>query len=868
MSDVRPTMHQPPNPDDLRRAPPAGPECARVRGLLRDFADGDLPRSEHRQVEEHVHTCFTCSVELSRAEHEVLRLRRGFARIAAARTKAESGLPADFARRLVDRIVDDEPSHVGMGGAEVVRAVDADRAGVPERELPARTPPVGIHQHGARHRSMFLLLSAALVLVCFGALAMWTLASDHEPDVSARLVVMRAKGAFGDAGRRLAIGDGLGESQWLKVGAGGSALFDWHDLSSGSQPAATLEMSGRGRLRLQRGAPLLLDGTVAIETNRSVDIPVADGSKVQLGIGDYVIIAESPLLADDYLAQLRDPMRSAPADLRIQIEVLRGDPAVIVRSDVGPTLVAAGSIGVYAGGSEALVVPSGTQVAAVDGARRAGPTVTPPPVSIPTLSTSVYQRSGLPSVGTLVAAVFAANGSTVMRASATNAYGSVVLSSEAPFEGDFAVLRAVPAQAEYGVVAPDAFPLLREGAHVRTEQSLVLDLSEPLLGQVIDESGQPPQGVRVLPCIHDELFGDVFPINPETDFTVPDEQGRFRINRLPSTLPRYQHLVLVLVHPQFEPTVVPVPVRGGGNAAMPMPPIVLKSLATVKLHWLTPNSQVILWEELPVLQGGRAVYQRVFQADHLGKVHAARIGRGSLWWVVGAPGNAIVHEMMFDGTEAEPRFRPRPVPGTPQAMQFRPLDNLPGTDLYLAQSFRHQRFDLPTATSAATGFTMVVRDGLERPVANAQVFAVTPTGPRVRAEARFLGLTSVQGVISIEPVRYEGDLVVIAPDGSIAFESQPQQSYPLRNAQLRASGRVLLGPSLRPDPATGPAVVAIHCRRQLEGMSGVEVTSVRFASEATGWEIAGIAPGFYFVQVGDQGPRPLVVPEGGFEVLQ
>jgi len=29
-------MHQPPNPADLQRVPPGSPDCARVRGLLRD----------------------------------------------------------------------------------------------------------------------------------------------------------------------------------------------------------------------------------------------------------------------------------------------------------------------------------------------------------------------------------------------------------------------------------------------------------------------------------------------------------------------------------------------------------------------------------------------------------------------------------------------------------------------------------------------------------------------------------------------------------------------------------------------------------------------------------------------------------------
>ncbi len=86
MSEPRPPLHQPPNPDDLRRAPPAGPACALVRGLLRDFADNDLGAAERTLVEEHVHVCFACSVELSRAEH---------CRIALAEDLEQAGF-ADF----------------------------------------------------------------------------------------------------------------------------------------------------------------------------------------------------------------------------------------------------------------------------------------------------------------------------------------------------------------------------------------------------------------------------------------------------------------------------------------------------------------------------------------------------------------------------------------------------------------------------------------------------------------------------------------------------------------------------------------------------------------------------------------------------
>ncbi len=875
MSDVRSPLHQPPNPDDLRRVPPAGPACAQVRGLLRDFADNDLAATEHRLVEEHVHTCFACAVELSRAEHEVFRLRRGFA------ASYGPALPADFAHRVVDRILDAAPVGGGAGadalGSVVGRGFGADGlgAGVDEsnagRANGARPHAVrsghlssamSTAAGGIRHRPAFLVAAAALLLVCVGALAMWS-GWEQGPDASARLVVMRAKGAFGTSGR-LYTGGSLGEQQVLQVGPGGSAKFDWHDLSSGSQPAATLEMNGRGRLRMQKGAPLLLDGTVAIETNRSVDIPVADGSTIQLGIGDYVIVADSPLPVDDYLAQLRDPMSSAPEDLRIQIEVLRGDPARIVRSDVGPTLVAAGSVGIYGGVSGVSVHPSGNQVAVGAGTTRTGSSPSPVVPTTPTLSASVYQRSGLPSVGTQVVAAFPSNGLTRLLLGATNAYGSVVLTSDATIESDFAILHAVPAQLEYGVIAPDVYPLLRDGVHVRTEQSLVLDLAEPLQGTVVDAVGQPRMGVRVLPCIIDELFGDIFPVNVNIDSTWTDEQGRFQMRRLAAALPYYQHLALVLGHPELQSTVVPVPVRGGANALLPMPPIVMQDLLTVKLRFPEANAEVRVWEEVPDLPVGRTIWERRFQTNQHGVVHAARVGRGDLYYVPNGS-NPVLWRMMEVGSGPIPEFQTA-ITGSPQQQLFRPMENLTGTDLYIGGSFRHERFALPVPTTAANAFTMVVRDALDRPVPSAQVFAVTLTGPRSVAEGRFLGLTSSQGVISVEPVRYQGDLIVIGPDGSIALVANPQASLPRLDARLASPGRVLLPASMRPDAAAGP-VVTLRFQLQFTAMPGIEVIAVRFASQATGWEFAGLAPGLYSVEVNGQ-THTVLVPADGFAILQ
>src|SRR5712671_1691983 len=106
-------MLQPPDPEDLRRYPPADESCLRIRGLLRDYADGELEPALRAAVDLHVHGCRACALALSRAEHEVWRLRRalagesvaGAAAGAAAGSAESAGVPRGFPGRTVERLV-------------------------------------------------------------------------------------------------------------------------------------------------------------------------------------------------------------------------------------------------------------------------------------------------------------------------------------------------------------------------------------------------------------------------------------------------------------------------------------------------------------------------------------------------------------------------------------------------------------------------------------------------------------------------------------------------------------------------------------------------------------------------------------------
>jgi hypothetical protein len=62
-------------------------------------------------------------------------------------------------------------------------------------------------------------------------------------------------------------------------------------------------------------------------------------------------------------------------------------------------------------------------------------------------------------------------------------------------------------------------------------------------------------------------------------------------------------------------------------------------------------------------------------------------------------------------------------------------------------------------------------------------------------------------------------------------------------------------------------VVTLRFELRFPSTPGLEVSSVRFASEATGWEFTGLMPGTYAVNVNGN-DRLIDVPEDGWVTLQ
>lgn len=891
MSDAREPMHQPPNPADLRRAPPGSPECARVRGWLRDYVDGDLAGAGDlaRRVEEHVHLCRGCGLELARAEHEVLQLRMLFRGLAGSSQQVDPGEQIDggrgprpgFARRVIDRLVRDDtsigsPAEAG-GGADADEAARADRSaddaavGSQRGAMAARVLVDEVVddtlrstlRNAAAGSPLGMLIASMLLLVALGVGVRYFATANDAPAHLARLIVLRADGTFDSSRQPLGGGDILGDSQSLRVVRGGLARLDWHDPSARRQPAATLEVEG-GEVRLENGAPMLVNGKLLVETKREVDIPMADGSRLELGVGEYVIAAEIPadMLDNEAMAPGEDPLSVLPGDLRIQVEVRSGAPARIVRVGAAGALVAAGQVGIYRGTAGVAVHATGDPSGALDpGSIRVAAENNAPPQ--PQVVGHVVDPVGLPSVGAAVYLSTAVQGHKMTFGDVTGVDGRFVMPTSAACDGDFAVVLALPAPALFnlGLAAPQAVPVERHGDAANLVRPIRFEQSTPLHGVVRDQNYQLRTGVQVIPCVVDELFGSVLAL--PTSIAQTDALGTFHIDQLPARLPAHQSLVLVFSHPALEATVVPVPVRGSVVATPDFGAYIVRQLRTVSVAGLPAGAAVTIYEEVLGLPAGTAAVKRRVNAGSDGIASQCLVGRGALWLRSGSSGNPTVRRLELTGIGPIPRYEPTG-PTHACGEQFRSLTSLADSSIDLQSAFRHERFVTAQVANAVAGQALRVADEWGHGLAEAQVFAVEATGPRGAPDPLFLGFTSLVGGLSLAGLSPTASLVVIGPGGEVGQIGNPTGGDQVVQLTLQANGRVLLHPSLRP-AGGGNAVVPIRFR--VDDGPAVQPAVVRFAGPASGWEVGDLVPGSYFAEVNGVA-RAIQVPSGGFVVLQ
>jgi hypothetical protein len=859
LPEFREPLHQPPDPLDLRQFPPTSPKCASVRGRLRDFADGDLHAADRIEVEEHVHGCRTCAVALARAEHEVLRLRRAFGVVANHEAEAGSCLRDGFAARVVQRLVLDETSLLSRD--QIAKAVATAPAvtGSGAGGVRSVEPPVAVGMSSFRTAGFFVGAAVLLLVLVVGAGLRFGF--DQQPERTARLTITQAADTYGD-GVPLGRGDGLGEDQSLWVGVRGRAWFDWHDASTRSQPAATMQVTNSGRVKVHDGEPLLVNGNLLVETRRPVTIPVADGSRLDLGVGEYLISAE----ALGGLYRERDPLASAPAGLRVAIEVLRGDGAQILRETSAPTLVAPGVVGIYEGDSPVEMQAGGSSGVGVESGRGGRQDPVEEPVSEPLfLQGSVFDRFGGGVAGANVHVAFASGGMARSGMAAVGFEGRFELATgpvgtNAACDSPFAIVTVLPPakRSEFGASVPQAFRLVYGEGRATLASSPVLDASWPLLGTVRDDLGLPRSGVRVLPCVVDELFPCVL-VMPSSQ-AVSGSNGEFRLPGLPVVMPHHQHLAVLLLHPELEPTIVRVAPRNSIAARFASDPFQAPRLRTIRLQGLPEGTTVQLLEDIKGMPPGSGLVRRTVTTDGEGKVGALQVGSGALWLRCDHPANPMVRAVTLVELQGTPAYEP--TGGLlPYHTQFRPVEALTGTDVCVDNSYRFELYSTRGADNPPRAQVVTAYEALSsRTLAGSQVFAVAPIGPRGTANTRFLGFTSGTGQLGIELLPGENGIVTIGPDGTVG-SGAPLGAGAQVAVSMQDCGRVLLDESLRPSAASNRQAVAILFERADPWLVGLQPILVRFASASEGWIVSGVPPGEYRATV-DGVHRSVTVTNG------
>ncbi|MCB9887424.1 MAG: zf-HC2 domain-containing protein [Planctomycetes bacterium] len=893
-------LHQPPNPRDLELFPPASTRCATIRGLLRDAADGDLQRIEHELVMEHVQGCRSCAVALSRAEHEVWLLRKslggkslggkslGGKSLAGTGGEARpSSTPAaGFTNRVLNRLVLDETSilsrevlealrqgsddadpavdaagPVGQGpGGDLRKAASSPRSRAGLRRVTS-TGSVVLQRERSRAlpvRSLLFGLCAS-VLLLVGILAFVTRFGDvFAPQSQARLLVTAASNARDGGGRLLGLGQGLGEGEPLAIGRRGSADLEFHDSTAGNQPAARMRLGGDARMKLKDGVPMLLGGDVNIESRRHIKVPLADGGAIGLGTGDYRLSVESARRRHGWDENWQD----LPAELKVSVEVLGGQPAEILTAGGGKTLVAVGEIGSYRTGGDPIV-SRGTGSSAVG--EQATRQSAPPPLteSEVLLHGGVFERSGQPVGGANVAFGFLRDGQLHSTNGRSGFDGSLSAGLGRGNLGNFAIVYAEPpsSRPDLCIKAPSAVPVTMAGDDATLAHRIVLSPSVRLTGTLVDDIGMGRPYVRIQACVVDEWLGCV--INWPGGLVTSNLQGGFEIAQLPYDLPPHQHLVLLLMDPTLQTTVVPVPVRGDVAALSVLPVIRMAPLRTIDVRGLLPDTEYTVYEEVPNLPSRVALWQRTVRTDLSGRVEDTCVGGDVLW--VQETGKSTVRELRFSQQNTVRVYQPfGPIEDIQTA--FPPLDTIPGTSLLLASASRYKFFDggLFQPSGSPVQF---VDQATGHPVSGVEVFTMQGGAQGGAVGARFAGFagTDANGdpcVSTIRDLAAGESLLAIGADGSVGWLPAGQWA-PNAVVTMQSPGRVLVDPALRPQVGSPVEVLTLRFERSDITLPGLSPVAVRFACAANGWEVGGLVPGEYRVLI-DSSAYSVVVPASGF----
>lgn len=842
-------VHQPPNPADLLSHPPATTECARVRGMLRDFVDRDLDAERQAEVENHAHTCRQCALALARVEYEVFRLRAGFhgswapieprpgfARRTLSRLLAETSTD----RRVTDRRVTADGDPVAAAALPVsARAKSIVAAAVAAEAAAKQAESAATRRRAARSIAFAVSFGVLFCAVAFGLV--WQSATDLEAAV--RLSIVSATDAWRQAGvqrRLLTAGDGIEDGGMIVVEPNGAVGMHWHDASiTAHQPAAEIVVEGEGEVHLTGGLVHLTRGSIQVSSQRPMTVLVGDGSRVVLGAGEYHLSATEQSSAFDALAALS-------SDLAVRVEVLDGEAAMITREGGRGDMVAAGQVGRFTnafGGIALDNLPSPTAIASARGREQAPPEV---PEPAPDLVGLVLDEHGGPVAGSQVTLRYlTADGLRPSPPLLTNAAGRFELPPGSALRGGFAVVEVVPPGTYLGFAVPEAVRVAVGGANAAASYQLPttqLQAVPSTVGQVVDGAGAPLADAVVVPVLYDEILGLVQPW-PSRQATA-DQHGQFLLHGLPRSLPAHQVLGLLALHPSRDVRFQPIALPGSAAASVPIR-VALPSLRTVAVRGLPPSASLEIYEELsglPANAGGIGMRRHVVASTAAGEAAGLRIGAGRLWLRAGSPQAPTLRRITWGHGSNEPYWVESS--SRPYAEVFREpaAAMIPMLSVSVDEDIRisgEQRLDSYRTLGNSTMLQVIAADaGIPVPIPDAQVFALTPRGCGCFS-GRFLGLQDGDGIpLDLDSTEVE---VVAMVNGMIGYVDRSQfNTAGSKTLRVAATGSV----QFENDALLQDRPVLVTLTPRSRGAAGARPPLYRFATRGDA-VVSGLPAGDY-----------------------
>ncbi|MEQ1630989.1 MAG: carboxypeptidase-like regulatory domain-containing protein, partial [Planctomycetota bacterium] len=822
---------------------------------LRDFADADLSPALHAEVESHVHACRACGLSLSRAEFEVLRLRRAF---------GDGWVPAaprsGFARRTLARLLFESPE-LALEAAAAAEAAEAEAAAAarldddddavripiarrdaPKIDLARRvvaraSAELHADQKASIQRTRRWLVYAGLASVLLVAACGLIWQSVVEVTAHVRLSVVTADQVWRSAdGNLLCLGpgDGLSEGAVLRIDDEGALDAEWYDASViGEQPAAQLRLRGGSDLHVEAQLQLL-HGSMEVLSQRPMSVLLGDGTIVELGAGLYHISATEQMGPyDDLLA--------SAGRLGVRVEVHRGEVARLDRESGNAAVISAGQVGRYSRGMTGIAVENQPQPVGVG--PLAGSSVRNPaePSEQPDLRGVVLDTFGAPVASASVRVSYPSVTGLVSRQLSTDASGVYELPAGSGVRPGYALLEVAPPEGrvDLAFLPEDARALsaVEDGGFELA--SATLGRSLLLRGRILGNYHERSHA-RVLPCLYDEALGQVW---PWLDGAVTsDHDGRFVLSGLPTRLPPHQIACVIIYQSQGDVLFQAIPLPDSTAAAASDLRVSLPPLRDLVLRGLPPSRSSVVLEEVAGMPSGSAVRRHVVLADGSGVATGMRVGRGRLWLETGT----VVRPMLQPIANAGPGLADVAGEQLERSAALPPFQVVPGIQGNSLEVAVQSRFS-DARVEPANGEEMRLQNLYGGQVPKVQVYSLKPrAGGGVHA--RFLGLSRPDGTLRVGLEVGETEILAFSGDGGVCAR--------VNIASLRNPSRSRLDP-LRM-PATGTAqlhevlVPSVHTLMTVwqpldVGHCGARPIGYRILCSADGWLARDLPAGDYQV---------------------